>query len=443
MIDTYNEAIDWIHSRLRLGIKPGLTRMEWMLDKLENPQNKINAIHIGGTNGKGSTVAYLRSILQSSGAVVGTFTSPYFETFNERIAVNGKPVSNEDWLHLTQQIEPLADELESSSLGGPTEFEVITAMMFLYFGSVRPVDVVLVEVGLGGRFDSTNVITPVCSIITSIGLDHMAILGETYREIAAEKAGIIKPGVPVVINIKNDEARTVIEETAAQKNAPLYSYGKDFWSKAEESGSSGERFNYSDQEGMLKISMGMTGEHQIENASLALFVTRFLSRQLIIAVSQEEMLNGIKKTYWPGRTEILSDLPLVMMDGAHNKEGIEALIKTIDQKYQKKSVHFLFAAVGDKDLSKMIGMLDNRADSMAFDTFDMPRAAAAQKLAELSSHPNKYEIDAGSWIRKAIENSDDDLYVVTGSLYYLSSVHEKIKKILKYEKRSDFRGSIW
>ena len=179
MFATYQEALDWIHGRLKLGIKPGLKRMEWLMEKLAAPHKELKAVHVGGTNGKGSTVTFLRSILQEGGYTVGTFTSPYIEQFNERISVNGKPISDGELLTLANIIRPLADELDATELGGPTEFEVITAMAFVYFSKINPVDLVIFEVGLGGRFDSTNIVSPLLSVITNIGLDHTNILGGT------------------------------------------------------------------------------------------------------------------------------------------------------------------------------------------------------------------------------------------------------------------------
>lgn len=206
MFQTYEQALTWIHARLRLGIKPGLARMEWMMERLNHPERRIKTIHIGGTNGKGSTLTFLRCILEEACCKVGTFTSPFFEQFNERISVNGKAISDEEMLELTNIIKPLADELESTELGGPTEFEVITAMSLYYFAKKNPVDIVLYEVGLGGRFDSTNILHPLLSIITSIGMDHTNILGDTYEKIATEKAGIIKSGTPIITAVKQPES---------------------------------------------------------------------------------------------------------------------------------------------------------------------------------------------------------------------------------------------
>ncbi|KHF29707.1 Folylpolyglutamate synthase [Anoxybacillus sp. BCO1] len=222
MVRTCKEAVDWIHSRLSFGVKPGLKRMEWMMEKLGHPQRRIKAIHVGGTNGKGSTVCFLRHILQEAGYRVGTFTSPYVEQFNERISINGQPICDVDLMKLVQFIQPLAEELEQTELGGPTEFEVITAMALYYFGKMNVQDVVIFEVGLGGRLDSTNVIYPLLSVITNVGYDHIHILGNTLEQIAFEKAGIIKAGIPVVTAIDQPEAVRVVEEKAVSVRSKVY-----------------------------------------------------------------------------------------------------------------------------------------------------------------------------------------------------------------------------
>lgn len=192
MFHNYEEALNWIHSRLRFGIKPGLTRMEMMMEKLNHPEKQIKTVHIGGTNGKGSTVTYLRNILQQAGLTVGTFTSPYIEQFNERISVNGIAISDEEILVLANKLLPIVEEMDQMEIGGPTEFEIITAMSFYYFAYINKIDIVIYEVGLGGRFDSTNIISPLLSIITSIGLDHTAILGDTYEKSPLKKLALLK-----------------------------------------------------------------------------------------------------------------------------------------------------------------------------------------------------------------------------------------------------------
>ncbi len=222
------EVIEWIHSLLPFGVKPGLKRMEWMLSRLDNPEQEVKAVHVAGTNGKGSTISFMRHVLEASGYQVGTFTSPYIERFEERISLNGSPIEEEALVYCAKKVRPLVDELAETELGTPTEFEVITVIGFEYFARIAKPDIVLLEVGLGGRFDSTNVIQPILSVITSIGHDHMHILGETIEEIAAEKAGIIKDSIPVISGVREAKACTVIEEIAKKKNAVMYQLDRDF-----------------------------------------------------------------------------------------------------------------------------------------------------------------------------------------------------------------------
>ena len=263
MFETYQEALEWIHSRLRLGIKPGLKRMEWMMERLGNPEQKIKAVHIGGTNGKGSTVTFLRYILEASGYTVGTFTSPYIEQFNERISVNGQPISDEEILKLANIIRPLADEMEDTELGGPTEFEVITAMSFVFFAQNQELDIVLYEVGLGGRFDSTNIIQPIATIITNIGLDHTNILGNSYEEIAFEKAGIIKKGAPIFTAVQLPNALKVIEEQAELKEAPIRRLNHEFSIVSHQTLERGEMFSLRAGDYRFeRLETSMLGKHQ-------------------------------------------------------------------------------------------------------------------------------------------------------------------------------------
>ncbi|KIL44571.1 bifunctional folylpolyglutamate synthase/dihydrofolate synthase [Jeotgalibacillus soli] len=432
MIETYDEAISWIHGRLRLGVKPGLKRMEWMMEQLGNPEQKMKAVHIGGTNGKGSTVTFLRSILQASKLTVGTFTSPYFETFNERISVNGLPITDEEWLKLVQMIEPLANQMEESELGSPTEFEVITAMMFVYFGDINPVDIVLIEVGLGGRLDSTNIISPIASVITSIGLDHVAILGDTYTQIAFEKAGIIKTSVPVVANIKREDAKEVIKEVAKKQHAPVLFYSENFHAVIQPFEQLGERFVYLEGEESLQAEIQMVGEHQIENASLAIKTFQLIHEELGVLFNEDMIRTGMKKALWPGRMEIVNQSPIVVMDGAHNVEGIEALVHTLHRIFPGKKAHILFAAVADKDLSKMVSMLDEAGTSIAFTSFDLPRAAAAEALYEISSHQQKSIVNWQKWVENhLLKDPSDELLVITGSLYFLSSISADLRIMLR------------
>jgi dihydrofolate synthase / folylpolyglutamate synthase len=434
MFTTYKEALEWIHLRLRLGIKPGLKRMEWMMDRLGNPETKIKAVHIGGTNGKGSTLTFLRSILQENGYTVGTFTSPYIEQFNERISVNGEPIDDEEILALANIIRPLADELEETELGGPTEFEVITAMSFYYFAHANQVDFVLYEVGLGGRLDSTNILSPLASIITNIGLDHTNILGYTYEEIAFEKAGIIKEGTSVFTAVKHHGALRVIEEQADRKEAPIYRLNQEFSITSHESREKGEIFTLqTENQTMGHLEISMIGKHQTENAALAVIAAQYLNQQGVVAITEQALRSGLKKAYWPGRFEILSENPLVIIDGAHNDEGISTLVHELSSRYADKQIHIVFAALKDKKLDKMIAQLDQVANQISFVSFDFPRAAAAQDLLKISHSLNKLAIDNWeSYLLDEIANLEtNSMLVITGSLYFISEAKPHLCKFLK------------
>ncbi|WML40731.1 folylpolyglutamate synthase/dihydrofolate synthase family protein [Neobacillus sp. OS1-2] len=434
MFTTYQEALNWIHARLRLGIKPGLKRMERMMERLDNPENKIKAVHIGGTNGKGSTVTFLRSILQAGGYTVGTFTSPYIEQFNERISVNGNPISDEELLQLANVIRPLADELEETELGGPTEFEVITAMAFYFFAMIKKVDIVIFEVGLGGRFDSTNIIQPLVSIITNIGLDHTNILGNTYEEIAFEKAGIIKEKTPIYTAVKHMGALKVIEEQADKKSAPITRLNHEFTLSGHESLARGEQFTLETQPQPLKqLEISMIGQHQTENAALAVLSAQYLNEKGYFAVTEQSIRAGLKQAYWPGRFEVLSENPLVIIDGAHNDEGITALTKELSSRYSDRYIKIVFAALKDKKLDEMISKLDQIANQITFVSFDFSRAASAEELLKLSGSENKLAVE--NWQSFLLEEIQDleasDILVITGSLYFISEAKPYLSKYLK------------
>jgi dihydrofolate synthase/folylpolyglutamate synthase len=408
--------------------------MEWMMERLNHPEQKIKTIHIGGTNGKGSTLTFLRCILEEAGYEVGTFTSPFFEHFNERISVNGKPITDAEMLELANVILPLADELDHSELGGPTEFEVITAMALYYFAKINPVDVALFEVGLGGRFDSTNIIHPLLSIITSIGLDHTNILGDTYGKIAAEKAGIIKSGTAILTAVKQDEAMKVIAAKALESKAPLYQLGSEFSISDHHSLMHGEEFNFSSifQE-MPQIQISMLGQHQTENAALAIMAAQLLKQFYALLIDEHHIRQGVERAYWPGRLELISEQPAIIMDGAHNEEGIGALVQELKARYNDKHIQILFTALSDKKLDKMIQQLDAVADSITFTEFAYPRASQAQFLYELSCSQNKHKAqDWQQYLTTTIPAlKENEILVITGSLYFLSEVKPFLVNLIK------------
>lgn len=428
MFTSYEDTLNWIHSRLKLGIKPGLKRMEWMMERLDHPERTIRGIHVAGTNGKGSTVSYIRSILQEAGYVVGTFTSPYIEQFNERISINGVPISNEDMIMLANKIKPLVEELEQTDLGSPTEFEVITAMSFYYFGKVHPTDFVIYEVGLGGRFDSTNIFHPIVSVITTIGYDHMAILGDTIEKITFEKAGIIKSGVPVVSGVHQPEGVGVIEEIAKERKAKLYLAGREFSVSKHLSATQGEFFTYqSDRNHYKDLFITMKGAHQVLNASLAVKTIEYLQTYLSVIVEEQHIRAGLEKMYWMGRFEKLAENPPIIIDGAHNPEGIRELVKTVKAHLSTYPITVIFSALEDKQLDEMMKPLEEIATNIIYTSFDFPRASSAEKLYSLfPSKKARTEEDFKKAIQLAKAN-DGHAIVITGSLYFISQIRQYFK----------------
>ncbi|PLS38337.1 bifunctional folylpolyglutamate synthase/dihydrofolate synthase [Carnobacterium maltaromaticum] len=425
MFKTYEEALEWIHGRLVMGMKPGLKRMEWMMKRLGHPERRFKSIHVAGTNGKGSTVTYLRGMLEAAGQVVGTFTSPYITTFNERISVNGEPISNEEILRLANLVYPLVMELEETSLGGPSEFEVVNTMMFIYFGEGHA-DVVLIEVGLGGLVDSTNVVTPVVSAITTIGLDHMHILGGTIAEIAEQKAGIIKPGIPVVVGNVDSEALKVITKVAEENASPLLCFNQDYFiSKWKTLPTWGETFTFEDDFICLRqVVLSMLGKHQVENAALALEVLRVYSHETGLAIGHEQMLRGLKASFWPGRLEKINEDPLIILDGAHNEPAMNRLVETLKNDFEQQEIYVLFAALGDKAVDKMLGQLQVLPNvHLILTSFYYPRAASANQLTtNLTGNYAVEEVWQEGLVKTVNEMDSNSVLIITGSLYFISEV---------------------
>ncbi|WP_440602517.1 bifunctional folylpolyglutamate synthase/dihydrofolate synthase [Bacillus sp. GB_SG_008] len=429
MIHTYEEAIDWIHSRLKFGIKPGLERMRWMLEELGNPERHIKCVHLAGTNGKGSTLTYMRYMLQEAEYKVGTFTSPYIETFNERISTNGMPITDQEITDLVNIVKPVVEKLDKTDLGETTEFEIITVMALYYFGKTNPCDIVLFETGLGGRFDSTNVIHPVLSIITNIGHDHMHILGDTLEDIAFEKAGIIKSGVPVITGVQQGGALEVIRTITNEKRSNIYELGNQFKVEHLSADKQGEQFTFlSPFHTYEDLSISMKGQHQVQNAALALMAITYLKVYQAFLIDEEHIRKGLTEAYWIGRFEQLSTHPHVIIDGAHNPEGVHSLVETVRAHYSEKRIIVLFTALGDKQLDEMVGQLETIADEMIFTTFTFDRAISAEALAAYSKRESKHIFE--NW-QEAIDTTmaslqEEDVFILTGSLYFISEARKYV-----------------
>ncbi|MEG0550942.1 MAG: folylpolyglutamate synthase/dihydrofolate synthase family protein [Vagococcus sp.] len=423
----YEETVAWIHDRIKFGIRPGLIRIDELLNRLDNPQHQLKTVHIGGTNGKGSTTTFLRCLLEEQGLQVGTFTSPYIETFNERIAINGVPIPDDDLVSLVEKIKPLVEDMDTvEELKNAVEFEILTAIMFQYFLE-KEVDIVLVEVGLGGRYDCTNVITPLASAITTIGLDHIDILGDSLEEIASQKAGIIKQDVPVVIGKMDDVAFNVIKEEAESLNSPMYRYDVDFSSKyIQPDDSWGEIFNFrSSSLDLSHVTISLLGKHQVDNASVAIQLYDIVSNKLGLSTLSKDIQKGLKKAFWPGRMEKVSDEPLIVLDGAHNDHAMQVMVNNLKTEFKGQHIHAIFGALSTKDIDSMIKDLKTVPHlDLKVTAFNYPKAFTKEQYEEMG-------LNAYSEWQKALADSleeltGDDLILVTGSLYFISQVRETL-----------------
>lgn len=408
---TYEETLNWIHDQLKFGIKPGVKRMEWMLKELGNPQDKVKGIHIVGTNGKGSTTNYLQHIFTQAGYEVGTFTSPYIMDFRERISLNGIKISKEDLVALAEMVRPVAERLpKETELKSATEFEIITTMMFVYFGTYHPVDIAIIEAGLGGLHDSTNVFNPLALICTSIGLDHQNILGDSYQDIASQKAGALKANVSFIFSEKREEVRKIFYQKAQELICPTYELGLDF-----QANGNSKAFNFSWKEHQISdIKLAMLGQHQVSNASLAIMSSLLLAQDFP-KVKSQIIKEGLSQACWLGRTELMR--PNLMIDGAHNDESIAVLVDVLKENYPNHRIHILFAAIDTKPIATMLNQL-SVFDSLTVTTFDYPNSIA------LENYSDQYQKigDFKEWLSECVTNSADDLYVITGSLYFISQV---------------------
>ena len=432
-VSNYDEALEYIHGRHKFTKDPSLKRMRRFAEIFGDPQESLQMIHVTGTNGKGSVTAYLRDLLMEQGYDVGTFTSPFIEKFNERISVNGKMISDEEILSLVQEILPAVEQLDHEfvDLGGPTEFEVLTMMMFVYFGRYRP-DFVIVEVGIGGTYDSTNIITPLLSVITSVGMDHMQILGNTLTEIAENKAGIIKHRVPVVCGQLPSEAQSVIEKKAQLMDSRLYLLNQDFTVVPKSIANfRGETFDFRFNEYLVKdVQIQMVGGYQISNAAVALTAFLVMMSKHQISVKTSQIKKCLQQTTWPGRFEKVNDEPLIVLDGAHNVPAIKGLTKTLKAKFNDQHVYILLAVLEDKQFNEMIAELTKLSHvTIVLTKFHAPRATL--KKDELDSKYDQIKM-FDQWNEGFLtlinEMSADDMLLITGSLYFVSEVRRYFKE---------------
>ena len=410
-----NEIEKWLNCRIGLNFRSGLERMQRAVDLLGNPERAYPVIHVTGTNGKGSTIAFMRNLFADQGKKVASFTSPHMVSIHDRICINGFPISDADFVRLGRQIQEMERELVKTH-DQLSYFEILTLLAFLYFREEQ-VDLALIEVGIGGLLDTTNVLDGQVAVVTSVGLDHQETLGQTLTAIAEQKAGIFKSGRSAVIGPLPEEARQVCEQRAASLDLDLYEYGRDF------SFSDG---SFKNQDLLLShLILGLQGVYQEENAALALQVFLLFMKQMSWEIDFSMLPSSLQKTHWAGRLEEIS--PNIYLDGAHNLPALERLVEFIQEKIQQGyQPQILFGALKRKDYSGMLGYLtDHLPDTALYVTsFDYQGSLEEQDLSDyhrVASYRDfidDFEKSAG----------EKDLLFVTGSLYFISEVRAYLIK---------------
>ena len=420
-----NETNQWIAHYRTDQPHFGLERMVELLALRGNPHLKLKVIHIGGTNGKGSTIAFLKNMLEKMGLRVGVFSSPYLIHYTDQIAINGESIPEARLESLMADYRLLLEGEHAQALQGTTEFEIITAIAYDYFASEQ-VDVAIMEVGMGGLLDSTNVCQPILTGITTIGLDHVALLGDSLEAIAEQKAGIIKQGIPLVTGYIVPEALAVIDQIAKAKQATRIAYGDAYQVSHYESIVTGEVFGYTSAVRQGRFQTGLLGLHQIENAGMALALLdsycqatgRELPDNALVAQALEE-------TRWPGRLEVVAREPLMILDGAHNPHAIKALLATLKERFTDYQKEILFTCIKTKALEDMLDLLETLSNTkITLTHFEDSRATDEKVLKEMADSRN---LNYQSWQefldKKLSENEEKKtVRIITGSLYFLAQV---------------------
>ena len=427
----YQEALKFIEESHKFGMRLGLENSFKLLDLLGNPQDKLKIVHVAGTNGKGSVCSFIANTLKEQGYKVGLYTSPYLETFTERIRLNGENIPEEDVARIVTIMKDKIEDMVKEGYAYPTEFEIETAMAFYYYCE-QNADYVVLEVGLGGRYDATNVVkSPLVSVIVSLSLDHIGVLGDTLGKIAYEKAGIIKENSIAVVYKQKEEAEEVIKDVCKEKNTKYIEANfedmkikkSDIYSQVFDCTILGER--------MEDMEISLIGEHQVNNAILALTVIKVLRDERQVEISEDAIRRGFLNTKWPGRIEKIKDNPVFIIDGAHNEDGAKSLSKALDKHFKGKKMTLLIGMLKDKDIDGVLELLMDKFNKVITTTPDNDRAISAE---ELQDKIKKYVDDViaipniEDAVKYTLDNAkEDDIIISAGSLYMIGHIRTLVK----------------
>ncbi|MEG3268688.1 folylpolyglutamate synthase/dihydrofolate synthase family protein [Streptococcus suis] len=403
---------NWLNTKQGQVFHYKMEKIEYALELLGHTQFAVPVIHVAGTNGKGSTIAFLRQLFQVHGLRVGSFVSPHMVTVHDRICIDSQPISDHDFQHYLHKVYDLEQEV-ATRYEPFRYFEVMVLIMFLYFEAQQP-DVALVEVGIGGLLDTTNVVAPALSVITSIGMDHQDLLGSTLGEIAEQKAGIIKENVPVVLGPLSPETTVICRQIAIDNQAPVYQFGQEFTYKA-------GQFSNTDID-LSELVLGLAGHHQEENAAVALQTFLLYMTNIQKDIQPQLIQQALAQTSWPGRLELVAQEPKIYLDGAHNVPAIERLVEFIQ--VQDEPVTILFSALRRKDFQEMLELLEEKLPhtalvltSFAYD------GALSEENRQGRDYVENYQQFIEDW-----QSSKQGILIVTGSLYFISEVCRIFKK---------------
>ncbi|QTM99973.1 bifunctional folylpolyglutamate synthase/dihydrofolate synthase [Sediminibacillus dalangtanensis] len=420
MFSNYQEVNMFLEGRKQLGVKPGLDRVYFLLERLGNPERTIRAIHVAGTNGKGSTSTYIKEILGSGGWKVGTYTTPHITGLKGEIEIDGKQMTDTQSVRLVNRMLPAIQALDDIG-NPPTAFEIKTVAAFCFLDENAEISVI--ETGMGGLEDATNCFIPILSIITNVGLDHQRMLGETIAAIASHKAGIIKQHVPLVLGDVTEEAASVILKKAKGLRSPVYQIFKDFTvTNVTAEHPEYTEFTFECNGLSQEAVISMAGRHQVKNAALALMAVKLLED--CFPMEWKRVLQGLQRAAITGRFEKVHDHPAVIIDAAHNPEGLAAFLQTVEYFYSDKKKRLLFAAFKDKPLQKMLSQLGNDFQSVHFTSFPHERAASAEVLQ--THYPGKNS-KIEKWenvIRNHLGSTGESILFITGSLYFIELVRK-------------------